>query len=171
MANEVVESELPGIEFVGSPVVEEEKPQTERKRGRPKGSVSKASLDKLQEEIAESIVEASAAIAVASPLAMAVLDERADKTASAIITLAGGSPRLINALKKTVKARAVITIAETCSAVSVALMVDYNRMQPDSLMAQKFGVTGHYLIAYPPAENNGNGNGHVDIQTRSGLFE
>lgn len=111
----------------------------------------------------------SAAIAPASPLVMAALDERADKTAHAIVILAGNSPRLINALKKTVKARAAITIAETLSAVSVAAMVDYNRMRYDSPIAQKFGVTENFEKVYTIIETNGNGG--EPTRSRSGLFQ
>lgn len=170
MAERVVESALPEIEFLVSPVPDEGKtPTGETKRGRPKGSVSKTTLDKLQADLAESLTEASAAIAVASPLAMSALDERAEKTASAIVTLAGGSPKLINALKKTVKARAVVTLAETLSAVSVAAMVDFGRVHPDHMLAEKFGVTENYYKAYPPEENTSQNGGQV--VRRTGLFE
>lgn len=170
MAEKVVETELPGIEFLPSPVQEQSGGAGEKKSpGRPKGSVSKSTLDKLQADLAESLTEASAAIAVASPLAMAALDERAEKTASAIVTLAGGSPKLINALKKTVKARAVVTIAETLSAVSVAAMVDFGRVHPDHMLADKFGVTENYYKVYPP--ENGNQNEDVSVRARTGLFE
>lgn len=173
MANDVVESELPGIEFVASPVVGEDTKTdtgTEKKRGRPKGSANKATLDQLRTDLTDFMVEGSAAIAPISPLAMAVIDERAERTANAIITLAGSSPRLIAALKKSVKAKAAIDLAMFPIAVSVAIMVDYNRMEPDSMMAQKFGITEHYVAAYPPVEHNGNGNGNGSAPNRSGLF-
>jgi hypothetical protein len=50
-------------------------------------------------------------------------------------------------------------------------MVDYGRMPPDAMMAQKFGVTEHFVEAYPEPVANGNTNGHVaDAGNRSGLF-
>src|SRR4051812_36722614 len=107
MANNIVESEIPEIESIGSPVIEQpnSEPTGRRKPGRPKGSVNKASLDSLKKDLTDFMVEGSAAIAPISPLAMAVIDERAERTANAIVILAGSSPRLVNALKKSVKAK------------------------------------------------------------------
>jgi hypothetical protein len=172
MANDVVESELPGIEFVKSPVGEEPEQDGPKKRGRPKGSANKATLEQLRIDLTDFMVEGSAAIAPISPLAMAVIDERAERTANAIVTLAGTSPRLVAALKKSVKAKAAIDLAMLPIAISVALMVDYNRIAPDAMMAQKFGITEHYLTAYPPQDHsaNGNGNGNGNAANRSGLF-
>lgn len=176
MANEVVESELPGIEFVESPVAGPGESAssgttgTGKPRGRPKGTANKATLDQLRTDLTDFLVEGSAAIAPLSPLAMAVIDERAERTANAVVTLAGSSPRLIAALKKSVKAKAAVDLAMFPIAISVALMVDYNRLHPEAMMAQKFGITEHYYTAYPPQEtHNGNG-GTPQAGNRSGLF-
>lgn len=170
MSESPVESELPGIEFVPSPVVEEprERNSSSKKPGRPKGSVSQATLDKLRDDITETMVDMSAAVAPLSPLAMAVIDARAEKTANAIVILAGGSPRLIAALKKSVKAKAIVDLAMFPVAISVALMVDYQRMDPNTQIARKMGVTDLYADAYP--ENVVYTNGDTPAPNRSGLF-
>lgn len=174
MSDEVVESELPGIEFVESPVVENKAVATGgtgKPRGRPKGTANKATLDQLRTDLTDLMTEGSATIAPLSPLAMAVIDERAERTANAIVILAGGSPRLIAALKKSVKAKAVVDLAMFPIALSVALMVDYSRMPPDAMMAQKFGVTEHYYAAYPPEESHNHNGHHPAAENRSGLFQ
>jgi hypothetical protein len=136
---------------------------TPKKRpGRPKGSVGGSTgggskkYEKLKEPLAEKIVEyLGPPLAFTSPLAAGVLDDRADKTAAALCTLAATRPRIARIIDSLLSGGASIDLAITGMALVTAFAVEANRIEPNSAASHAFGVDRVYYELYTeePAQN------------------
>lgn len=175
---DIIESALPDIEFVRTPASEAASVPSEtptgKRRGRPPGSGTKsvAAMDRLQAEIVQEIIGLAVNVGTVSPLTAVVLDERADKTAKALVIIAGKSPRFLKGLESAVKAGAIVDLAVLPIMVGTAFMVDMERIAPDSFIARRTGMDKKHQELYPESWGSGvsetivaNGNGH-----RSGLY-
>jgi len=157
-----------------------------KKRGRAAGSTNVGGTSKRrtavglsEEALAQTIVEMSIPLAFFSPLASAVLDDRADRTAKALLTLAGNSPRFAKGLKTFASGSAYAELVMLPIGLLTAVMVDYGRMQPDAFLAKKYNIDQHYAqfmatstrITNEPGQN-GSGEYHQDqqVDSRSGLI-
>ncbi len=194
MSEVIIESSIPPLDADENPPTDfdPEAPYGRRKdgtpakrRGRQPGSTNigtgnrrvKVSLN--QEELAQQIVEMSIPMAFFSPLASAVIDERADRTAKALITLAGNSPRFAKGLATFISGSAYAELVFLPIGILTAVMVDYGRMSHESFLAKKFNIDIHYntfmmtqtRITNEPGSNvGGNGTGHYEgVDSRSGL--
>lgn len=153
-----------------------------KKPGRPAGSTNSGSLSKRtarfnldKEEIADLLVEkVSLPVAVYSPLASFVIDDRAEKTAEALLVLAKHSPRLAKALAKAQQYGAVFELALLPLGIVTALLVEFGRLKPDSQVSIKFNIDVGYERLYGQNGSEGMGfayerNGHK-VEPRSGLL-
>jgi hypothetical protein len=154
-----------------------------KRRGRQPGSTAtgtrRAKVSLNQDELAQQIIEMSIPMAFFSPLASAVIDERADRTAKALITLAQNSPRFAKGLATFVSGSAYAELVFLPIGILTAVMVDYGRMSHESFLARKFNIDVHYntfmmtqtRITNDPGSNvGGNGTGHFEgVDSRSGL--
>jgi hypothetical protein len=188
---DLVETELPEIEFVTVPTGSDSESDDDapwgykadgtpkKKPGRPGGSgggigsgarrTPSIKLEKLQEDIADKITEYSAPVAFVSPLASGVLQDRANRTSKALVTLANRNPKFRKALDSLLGADALLELLILLpTALSVAVMVDYGRVAPDSAISRRFGVEKQWLLLYQESAG-GNVNGSP-VTTRSGLF-
>jgi hypothetical protein len=124
---------------------------TPKKRpGRPAGAsggtrkatgTSVAKLKELKEPLAERLVEyLGPPIGFASPLALGVLDDRADKTADALINLAIKRPRIRKIVEGLVEGSSTVDLALTAVGIMVAISVDMQRSRPDTMVANYFDI-------------------------------
>lgn len=136
-----------------------------RIRKRPLGSRAggfRASTSSLSKSvIADKITEyISVPISPFSPLAAAVIDDRAEKVSDALLVLAGQSPRFAKALKKAITAAAYGEFIMFPLAVTTALLVEFGRLAPTAFAAQKFNITDFYIRMYGAEGIENLGNGH-----------
>lgn len=127
---------------------------TPRKRpGRPPGSggyTKKSSFsDTEKEKLADRFVEyLGPPISFASPLAFAVLEDRADKTATALIQLAKTRPRVAKFIRGMIEGSATVDIALTGVGMLTAIGVDIQRIRPDSMVSHYFKIDDFYVELY-----------------------
>lgn len=122
-----------------------------------------------EQELADKITEYIALpVAMVSPLASAVIDDRAERTAKALTTLAGNSPRFAKGLKLFMKGSAYGELFMLPVAVAIAGLVDFGRLAPNAMAAQRLGITTHYFELYG-ANTEAGMNGHSKVEPRSGF--
>jgi hypothetical protein len=127
---------------------------TPRKRpGRPPGSYSgtgkKKSFDSLKEPLADRIVEyIGPPIAFVSPLGLAVIEDRADKTAAALCTLAATRPRVAKIIQGLIAGSASADVVLTGVAVLIAIGVEHHRIEPNSMPSHYFRIDEFYAELY-----------------------
>jgi hypothetical protein len=143
-----------------------------KKRGRQAGSgggtsTGSGKVNVTQEVLADKIVELLAIpLGYGSPLALAVVDDRAEKFAASLLVLAKQSPRIAKAVNSFVKTSAYGELVIFPIAVGLAVMVDYGQLPPDMIVARKLGITDKYILLHQDdwksqgeSESNGNGTG------------
>lgn len=114
-----------------------------KKRGRPPGSKNSGggSISNLEGKLAESMrAYIGGPIAVISPLAMAVVDDRADRTASALCTVAARSPKMKKALETFVSSAGMMELALFPIGIAFAVMVDLGKVPYNSLPSRHFKI-------------------------------
>lgn len=162
---ELLQGALPGPEEIsGDP---------DKPKGKPRGRAAvRIKLENLETELADRLREYVAIpLGVVSPLGMAVLDQRADRTAKALCRVAATSPRMRKALERFVQGSAVADIGGTVVAVMIAISVDMHRIEPDSMPARFAGVPEAWEKVRPD-EPYFSLNGHnANVEPRSTLFE
>lgn len=136
---------------------------TPRKRpGRPKGSTgggggSGGKIDK--ELLTTRLVEYfGGPLVFVSPIAAAVWEERAEKTADAIIVLAKRSARWQKWVQRLLTGSAAGDLGITLVGVGTGFLVDMEKLAPDSRVATFYGIPAIYAElygAYQAAQNNG----------------
>ena len=185
MTEVIIESALPPIEMNDTPEtggIDVEAPfgrkkdgTPARKRGRQPGAsgASRSSGPLMsQDALAMTIVEMSMPVALFSPLAAAVIDDRADRTAKALLTLARQSPRFARALKGLNATTAYTELIFLPLGIATAIAVDYRKLPPDNYIAQKFGITEHYhrfVAANTEQVGEWAANQSETVESRSGL--
>jgi hypothetical protein len=141
---------------------------TPRKRpGRKPGSSGvysgggrKKNFDSLKEPLADRLVEyLGPPIGIVSPLSLAVFEDRADKTAAALCQLAVTRPRIAKMINGMIAGSASVDLVLTGVAMIAALGIEFNRIEPSSMVAHYFGIDRMHFEMYP--DLYANGNGHV----------
>jgi len=161
---------LPGPESA------DDKFNDETREKKPRGrAAAKAKAEALEEELSARIREYIAIpLGMVSPLGMAVLDQRADRTSYALCRVAATSPAMRRALERFVQGSALADVTGTAVAVAIAVGVDLHRIEPNSLPARFAGVPKAWRLVYPDEqmwvhEPNGNGNTGADFRGSFGL--
>lgn len=159
-------------------VIDEEAPYGRKKDGTPKkkpgrnlGTANVTGIKLSEEALADKITEyIGIPVATFSPLACAVIDDRSERVAKALIMLSTSSPRLAKGLKLFIKGSAYGELIMFPAAIAIACLVDYQRLAPNAMPAQKLNITDFYMQLYgdgePTPKMNGNNN-REDV--RSGL--
>lgn len=145
------------------------------RRGRKPGTSTGSGGRKAKFEkslIADKITEYLAVpVSVASPLAASVIDDRSEKVAEALILLAGNSPRFARGLASFLKGSAYAELVMFPMAITVAFMVDYQRMSPYAFPSKQFKIDQFYEMlveeANRPVEYRE--QAAPPVETRSGL--
>lgn len=122
--------------------------ETPKRRGRPPGSANKKKLAELEQPLADKIVEYMGYASFASPLALAVAEERADRTAKAMIRLAARSPRILKGINTFIEGSDYVVLISFPIAIATAVAVDWNRLQPDSKPARVFNIDKYWKELY-----------------------
>lgn len=137
---------------------------TPRKRpGRPPGSSggggSKGGGKIDKEALTTRLVEYfGGPLLFVSPIAAEVWQERAEKTADAIIILAARSPRWRKWVQRLLAGSAAGDLSITMVGVGTGILVDTGRMAPDNRLASYYGIPQIYTElygAYESAQQNG----------------
>lgn len=125
---------------------------TPKKRpGRPKGSsggtrkgstFTESDTNKLAERFIEYL---GPPIGFASPLALAVLEDRADKTANAFVQLARTRPRIARFVRGMIEGSSSVDIMLTGVGMATAIGVETQRFRPDSMVAHYFHIDQFYV--------------------------
>jgi hypothetical protein len=123
------------------------------------GGGRKKNFDSLKEPLADRLVEyLGPPIGVVSPLGLAVFEQRADKTASALCQLAATRPRIARMIQGMIAGSSSVDLVLTGVALITAIGVDMHRIQPETMVSHYFGIDRLYYELYENAEQNGNGD-------------
>lgn len=124
------------------------KPRKHPPGGRATGSTRSVTVN--QSELADKIVEyLGIPVSGFSPLAAAVIDDRAERTAKALMLLAGNSKRFARGLQLFMTGTAYGELIMFPLAVGFAVMVDMGRISPLAMPVQKFKITEFHMQLYP----------------------
>lgn len=147
----------------------EVKTEPPKRRGRPPGTKNKPKFDGLEQEITEKLTSTVALpISALSPVGAAVLMNRSEKTAKAMVRLATKYPTFAKYLQTALEGTAGMEIVITLVGVSFGFMVDMGQMQYDSMPAKMFGIDDIVAEIYPESQQNGN-NGNPYVVKDRGL--
>lgn len=135
-----------------------------KKPGRPKGSAgvsggSSRKLESLREPLTQRLVEYfGGPLVMVSPIAAAVWEERAEKTADAILVLAARSVRWRKWVERLIAGSAAGDLGITLVGVGTGMLVDAGRIAPDGKLASFYGIPELYQQfygEYVAAQNGG----------------
>ena len=134
-----------------------------KKPGRPSGGgggSGKGSGGKInKEQLTTRLVEYfGGPLVFVSPIAAAIWEERAEKTADAIIVLAARSPRWRKWVQRLLTGSAAGDLSITMVGVGTGILVDTGRLEPDGKMARYYNIPQIYTElygAYESAQQNG----------------
>ena len=142
---------------------EEEIKPPQKRRGRPPGSTSRASLESLEAKLTERLLEDMLIpAALFSPLLAANIEARAERTSKAVVRIAAKNPRVRTGLEKALDGSDILTIAMFGLTCAVCVMVDMSMMSPESIPARAAGVPKLWDETYdePMTQQNGSGSYH-----------
>lgn len=107
------------------------------------------SLSSLKEPLADRMVEyLGPPLAILSPLSVAVLDDRAEKTADALISIAVRRPRVRKMIERFIEGSSTFDLGATVVGLGVAIQVDHGRMEADANLARYFKIPELYRETY-----------------------
>lgn len=134
--------------------------------GKPRKNPSKATGGKVgrprknekvtisPEELADQITETfGLPVAGFSPLMFAVVDDRSEKLATALINVGNNSPSAARVLNKFIAVSSYREFVIFPIALAIAMLVEFKRLAPTAAPAEKLGITELYYITYPQQEN------------------
>lgn len=105
------------------------------------GNVGGRSLQSLRDPLAERIVEyLGAPLGMISPLGLAVLDERSERTADAMIALATRRPRVRKMIERFVEGSSAVDLGSTVVGIGVAIQVDRGVVDPEGKASRYFNI-------------------------------
>lgn len=125
-----------------------------KKRGRKPGSGGGSSGSRnvgdstFSKRIADELVELSAPLGVASPMAMVHVEKRADKTAVALVSISKKYPRVKAALNSYFNSVAYKDIVLFVTGIPVAVMMDYGMIPHQSKMGIPWGMEAIWQECY-----------------------
>lgn len=149
------DSPLPPPEFSGreTDVSPSGEASSGKRRGRPPGSASKQSLDKLGEQFKDWMLEELVVpITFVSPLAAANIEARAERTAKAAMHIAAKNPKVRRGIEKAIAGSDYFVLAMFPLTTAVCVMVEMGMMSPASPPARAAGVPGLWQEIYPEDE-------------------
>lgn len=153
------EGGLPGPE--SKPGESTDSGSTGKRRGRPPGSTSQARLTELEVKLREKLLEDMVVpLTLASPLAAANLEARAERTAKAAVRLAAKNPSVRKGIERFIDGSDVFTVAMFPLTTAICFMVDWGMMNPNALPARAAGVPAYWEEVY--------GEGNQQEGTESG---
>lgn len=143
-----------------------------KRRGRPPGTKNKPKIPFTEQEIAEKLTETIAVpISFLSPIAGAVLEERNEKTAKALIRLATRYPVFAKYLATALEGTAAFDLILTFVAMGIGLGVDMQQLHYDSLPARAFGIDRIVMELYGTEENQSENGGNPVAKSRGLMGE
>lgn len=124
-----------------------------KKRGRKPGSTgggrrTSQSDEEFASRISQELVELSAPIAVISPLAMAHVADRADRTAKALTVIGRKHPAVKSAIIAYFDSVAYKDLAFFVIGIPIAIAMDYGMIRPDSRAGYPFGFAEKWEELY-----------------------
>jgi hypothetical protein len=144
--------------------------KTRSDAGVPRGSRSAAppagaagSNAKLARELLNPIAKFAKGLAFVAPTVSAVLLDRGESTARALVGIAANHPRMLAALRSTTQVGDGAELLETALAAGIALALDFGRMPPTHPLAVLTGTAALYHQIHPehaPDSAPYAGNGH-----------
>lgn len=146
------------VELQKGVLPQEEPQEAPKRRGRPPGTKNKPKFEGLEKEITEKLTETVAVpIAFISPVAAAVLEQRKEKTAKALVRLAIKYPAFAKYLQVALEGTSAFDLALTVLAMIIGVSVDVGAMQYDSFPATAFGIDKIVIEIYGQPEESTNG--------------
>jgi|SRR5882672_3865678 len=145
-----------------------------KKRGRQPGSsgVRRSRVNISEAELQEALVDIiGTPFLVVSPLAVSVIDDRSERTARALIRLSSRSPRIAKMVNTFVEGADYKELVLFPVAIAVAVLVDAQRLAPDSMPAKHFKIDDFWNELYEDTKNAYAGNGQGVAQARGLLGE
>lgn len=130
------------------------KASTDARKGAP-GPKSSARMDALANKLCDPMAKLAMGLAFALPTVAAVLMERGEVTARAIVDIAADHPRMLAALEKVSTAAAATELVQTGAMILIAASLDTGRMPAEHPVAALTGVAGLYARVHPesPAQS------------------
>lgn len=125
-----------------------------KKRGRAKGSTgstggSSRGLSGLREPLIERLTDyIGGPIMLVSPIGAEVWNQRAEKTADAILILAARSPRWRKWVERLIAGSAGSDIGLTIVGVATGILVDSEKIEPNGRIQHYFGIDSIYVELY-----------------------
>ena len=145
--------------------------EPKKRRGRPPGSKNKPKTDDLQKEVSEKLTEViGVPVSFVSPIAAAVLEQRKEKTAKAIVALALQYPAFQAALNTFLQGTAIVDIGMTVIGMGIAFAVDHQQIEPNAMPAVIFGIDEIVVELYGVSEDEAQMNGGSQIARDRGLL-
>lgn len=132
---------------------------TEKKTpGRPRGSAQERTLSDIADTLEEKFTVIFTLLAVPLPVTGTYGVENAPKAVRALLSIAKRRPLVMKALMTVADGADGLEIGAFAAGLAVAVQVDMQRIQPDSLPARATGVTAvveKYFMEEPPVQNPG----------------
>lgn len=129
------EAALPGNETAVKP------DEKRRGPGRPKGSTNRVNTDALGQQLHDKLIEEFLIpVAMASPLAAANIEARAEKTSKAVARLAAKNPKVRKAVQRMIEGSDVVTVIAFPISTAICVMVDMGMMGATAIPAKAVGV-------------------------------
>lgn len=128
-----------------------------RKYGKRDGSTSKGTNtrapanSRLAQELLDPLAKIAMALSFTAPTASAVLIERGEKTATALVGIAAGHPKMLAALQRATKVGPAADLVETAIMMAIAVSLDMGRIPPEHPLAGLTGVGALYQAVHPEA--------------------
>lgn len=134
------------------------KSDTGKTPGRPRGSAQERTLSDIADTLEEKFTVIFTLLAVPLPVTGTYGVENAPKAVRALLSIAKRRPLVMKALMTVADGADGLEIGAFAAGLAVAVQVDMQRIQPDSLPARATGVTAvveKYFMEEPPVQNPG----------------
>ncbi len=95
---------------------------------------------RLANDLVNPIAKVAVALSFTMPTVSAVLIERGEATANALVGIAGGHPKMLKALERATKVGPATDLVETGLMIGIAFALDTRRIQPEAPLAVITGV-------------------------------
>ena len=151
----LMDDDIPDLDISNITVDEEPTPTRTRKprsdKGQPRGprGSRKVSNGLLAEQLLIPWATISFAASQAVPLVSAVMLERGEVTMKALVEIASGHPKMLNALKRAARVGPASELVQTGAMLLLAIAIETGRVPHDAMIAQKTGLTDLYAQVHP----------------------
>jgi len=149
-------------EIIETPVKSRTSSSTGAKRGRPRGSRSTAALKELEGDLTEFFGEVGLYMMGAAPTAGYITVEHSKRLGPAVVALVKDHPRLLKMAQRVSKVNSGAAVGKYAFTLLIALQVDFGRMAPDTILAERLGVTDAYNETHEEKVSAPTGGGFVN---------